>query len=698
MKAINRQFTDLINGSKQFVIPVFQRDYSWTTEQCEQMWNDIIRAGGSSGDSGHFMGSIVYVGTETASATFSTWLVIDGQQRLTTLVLLLTALRDHINETNWEGNEDSPTVGKIDDYLVNRHEVRDKKYKLALRRVDNTTLQKLIDGEDADEERDSQGVIDAYEWFKEKLATSNLDIVYLGIARLSVVEVTLDRGIDNPQLVFESLNSTGVDLSQSDLIRNYLLMGLGESEQTRLYDTYWEKIETLFRRTNRRFDWFLRDYMALQTRSTVQTRIDKIYDAFKDFKTASTHDSLEALLREMLRFAGYYVASFGAAQGEGRELLDAKRHVRSQTTTHAVLGMKLYECYKRENPSLSEADFVQALRLIESFIVRRGVLGWQSRDYWSIFASIARDIDSNDPLESLKVGLARQRYHFPTDEQFSREIKTIDLYWQRDLCRHILTRLENDGQKEPSPVDELSIEHIMPRGIDNVVEWQEMLGNDWGEIHAEWIDRLGNLTLTGYNSTLSNKPFEEKKTIDGGFEQSAARLNQYVRNQRVWTVKQMDERGTFLAKRALDIWLHHGANEELLRKADIAALREKAAQRNSDSLRVTSTVRGLINTALAEIRRFGDIIEVIERGSVCCYGPSFFVEILPMSYYIRFILPLDFDEIEVPDSLYAYDTSTWGHVPNRAHGECNTLIEAHDEEDITTAMPIVRKAFGMEDE
>ena len=141
MKAINRQFTEIINGFKQFVIPVFQRDYSWTTEQCEQMWNDIIRAGSNSGAGGHFMGSIVYVGTETASATFSTWLVIDGQQRLTTLVLLLTALRDHIRETQWEGNEDSPTVGKIDDYLINRHEARERKYKLALRRADNVTLQ-----------------------------------------------------------------------------------------------------------------------------------------------------------------------------------------------------------------------------------------------------------------------------------------------------------------------------------------------------------------------------------------------------------------------------------------------------------------------------------------------------------------------------------------------------------------------------
>ncbi len=658
------------------------------------MWNDIMRASNDSQENSHFMGSIVYVGTETATATFSTWLVIDGQQRLTTLILLLTALRDHITEISTEENS---TVGKIDDYLKNRHEAGEEKYKLALRRADNATLQELVDGGKPNERDSSMLILQAYQWFRAQIKNYDPELVYLGIARLTIVDVTLDRNTDNPQLVFESLNSTGVDLSQSDLIRNYLLMGLTESEQTRLYNAYWERIETLFRRTHRRLDLFLRDYIALATQSATQTREAKIYDAFKDFK-ASVDDSLEELLRKMARFAGHYMRVSIAADSESAALTEELRHVRALATTHMVLGMKLYECYKCESPSLSESQFVEALRLIESFIVRRGVLGWQARDYWSIFATIAREIDDNQPLESLKVALARQRYHFPTDEQFSRGIQETNLYWYRDLCWHILTRLENDGQKEPSPVGQYSIEHIMPQGIDHVLGWQEMLGDGWEAAHQEWIHRLGNLTLTGYNSTLSNRLFHEKKTIDGGFDQSAARLNQYVRNQQVWTVTEMNERGRSLAQIALNIWPHHGADEELLRKRDIAALREKAAQRNVDNLRITSAARVLLNTALAEIRKIGDVIEVIERGSVCCYGPSFFVEILPMSYYIRFILPLDFDEVDVLESLYIHDTTTWSFVPNRAHTECNILIDVFDDEDIMEAMPVVRKAFGMEDE
>ena len=228
MKAIDRRFTEIIDGNKQFKIPVFQRDYSWTTEQCHQMWDDIM--GTSSGDvDGHFLGSFVYVEGD-AGAAFSNWLVIDGQQRLTTLTLLLIALRDHIRETHWVGED--PTPERIDAYfLKNMHETGDRNYKLALRRHDDETLRTLVDGKDPSKvEKNSELVVEAYRYFKGLLNSPEVDPdkVYRGIGRLNIVDVKLERHIDNPQLVFESLNSTGIDLSQSDLIRNYLLMGLPE--------------------------------------------------------------------------------------------------------------------------------------------------------------------------------------------------------------------------------------------------------------------------------------------------------------------------------------------------------------------------------------------------------------------------------------------------------------------------------------
>ena len=240
MEARNIPFWAFVDGTKQFIIPAFQRDYSWTTEQCQQMWDDIVCAGSNDGD--HFIGSFVYVAGNTA-AGFSSWLVIDGQQRLTTLSLLLIALRDHIRKTGWTGQE--PSTQKIDAYfLKNEFELDDKRYKVVLRRHDDETLRSLVDGKNPLEiENRSELVVEAYCYFRKQLNHSDTDpeLVYRGVRRLNIVDVTLHRPRDDPQRVFESLNSTGVDLTQSDLIRNYLLMGLPEPEQTRMYDDYWSK-------------------------------------------------------------------------------------------------------------------------------------------------------------------------------------------------------------------------------------------------------------------------------------------------------------------------------------------------------------------------------------------------------------------------------------------------------------------------
>ena len=706
MKAVNQAFTTLINGNKQFVVPVFQRDYSWTPEQCKQLWLDVSRTGKDDRGSPHFMGSIVYVDTGQNSAAFSSWLVIDGQQRLTTLALLLIALRNHIRETDWKGGEDSPTAKKIDAYfLKNTLERGNKRYKLALRRRDNPTLRSLVDGDTLDETTTSQSVLDAYEWFAERLkveANSTLvDQIYRGICRLEIVDVTLGQS-DHPQLVFESLNSTGVDLTQSDLIRNYILMGLDESEQTHLYNKYWRKIEHRFRNASGNLDYFLRDYIALKTlppkpAAVSQPRADRIYDEFKEFRRNPMRD-LEALLQEMMRFAGYYLDLLGNQLKPG-VLGEAMRHVRALGTTHAVLGMKLYDCLKRPQPTLSETQFADALRLIESYVVRRGVRGLQNRSYWDVFADVARSIDESAPLESMKVAFAiRRYYYFPQDPEFKREIQECSLYEKKGLCWHVLTRMENDRQKEPSPLTDLSIEHIMPQGTPSAPVWQKMLGDDWEAVYETWLHRLGNLTLTAYNSKLSDRPFAKKKTLEGGFKESAVRLNSYVKDVEVWTADEMGERGDRLAKRALKIWPDHGASAELVRAEEIKNLREQSKLKDSSSLKMSDSIRKLLDNAKATIADFGDVIYIVERKSVCCYVPEFFVEIMPMSYNLRLILPLDFNEVEVPHSLYADDTTRWKFVPNRVHTECTMLVDVYDEEELNAAMSIVRQAYDQVDE
>ena len=284
MKAIDRPFVTIINGSSQFVIPVFQRDYTWQAEpQCLQLWRDVVRASQRESTNGHFLGSVVYIATGDNSAGFTRWLLIDGQQRLTTLTLLLIALRDFLHDTKWIGNDDSPTAKRVEAYyLKNLQEEGLKEQKLVLRRHDQATLKALLDRSEMPVEP-SERIRENYNFFREQLKLADPDEVYRGVGRLLVVDVALDRQFDDPQLIFESLNSTGVDLSQSDLIRNFILMRLNESEQTRLYEAYWQKIEHLFRGFEATFDTFARDYVALKTRSNKQEKSGDIYYAFREF-------------------------------------------------------------------------------------------------------------------------------------------------------------------------------------------------------------------------------------------------------------------------------------------------------------------------------------------------------------------------------------------------------------------------------
>ena len=697
MKAINRPFTEIINGNRQFIIPVFQRDFSWTRDQCQQLWRDIRRARVEEADSGHFMGSIVYIGAGLQGAAFQSWLLIDGQQRLTTLTVLMIALRDHIQATGWSGSDDGPTTARVDAYyLKNMNESGDRQYKLMLRRKDNATLQALIRGRNPSALGDecSELLADTYEFFRSALQAPDSDPedVYRGIARLNVVDVTLDRGVDNPQLVFESMNSTGIDLRQSDLVRNYLLMGLDESEQTRLYDEYWSRIESFFRTSASAFDGFLRDYMALEQGLTQQIRMDRIYDEFKSFWNRGQERPLEELLADMAQVARTYASFLGIAPMQRPWLADAMSHMRSLNTTQGLLIMRLYDCHEKD--LLSQDEFVRAVKLIESYLLRRAVLGLQTRGYWSVFARIAHDLNHESVFESLQVALARLRGNnrFPSDEEFSRELQERDLYGLR-VCKHILDRLENAGYLEPSPVHDYSIEHIMPQEITGASKWQDMLGENFAEHHAVWVHRLGNLTLTAYNSTYSNRPFEEKKAIEGGFRHSAVRLNEYVKDMVRWTPAEVEARGKQLAARALEIWPHHAADARSIQAADIRDLKRRASKRQASDVEMGDAVRQILDEMRSSVRDLVDVIEVIEHKSVCCYGPDFFAELIPMSGYVRVILPLDFSEIEIPEGLTVYDASTWKYVRYRMHTDSDLIVDVWDKAKVIAVIPMMRQAL-----
>ena len=695
MTAVDCPFVNIINGASQFIIPVFQRDYSWTEAECDQLWRDILQIASDTTDREHFLGSVVYISTGNTAASFARWLLIDGQQRVTTLTLLLAALRDHIEQTGWSGTEDGPTARRIEAYfLKNVEEEGPRRPKLMLRSHDQATLQAILDGNEPPQDP-SERIRDNYEWFCEQLAEVDPELVYCGINRLRVVDVTLHRAQDDPQLIFESLNSTGMDLSQSDLIRNFILMRLPEAEQTRLYETYWSKIEGLFCGSYRTFDAFVRDYLALRSRATKQEKADKIYFAFRRaFGSIGTEpERLDELLEDLLRFSCYHAAfSLGAHAAE--PLREPLKLLCRLVDVPAILIMRLFECHDVHG-TLELDAFADAIKLIESYVFRRAICGEQTRGYWKVFANLAYQIDPDCPLKSLEVGLARQRdaYRFPDDAEFHQALTDRDVYGKR-VCFQLLDRLENDGSREPTDTSNYSIEHIMPQNENLSPEWVEMLGADWSDIQRQWLHRLGNLTLTGYNSKYSDRPFAEKKTISGGFEESSVRLNKYIREQAQWTPAEMKARGERLARRALSIWPRLDVDAAQVRAAEIEDMQRRAKRRDVGKVQMTEEARVLFERLRVEVLEIdSDIIELAEPQSVSYHGPEFFLEVLPRKYCINLLLALDFNEAKDPHSIAEDASQRKFFFYAEYEGGVNISIWSAD--DIELALPIIRQAHAL---
>lgn len=687
MKAIDSLLMRIMNGNVQFVIPVFQRDYSWTEAQCEDLWLDVLRMGEAASDQRHFLGSVVYMPSGDSSAGFTRWLLIDGQQRLTSLTLLAQALRQHLLDTGWTSeDEDAPTARRIEAYFLrNVQEEGRRRAKLVLRRQDQQVLDALLDGLEVPAV-DSH-VVENYEFFRERMTRVDPRQVYLGMSRLVIVDVTLDPNYDDPQMVFESLNSTGLDLGQADLIRNFILMRLPEAEQTRLYERYWAPIEALFRGADRVFDSFARDAMALRTRSTRQIRTDAIYQEFRTFfREHSREHGLEAALEDLLDSARAY-ARFLPGREESGAIQRPLRSLRQLAEVAAIVVMRLGEC-----ASLSESDFAEAVTLLESYVFRRSVCGMQTRSYWRVFAILAHRIKDDDPLTSLKVALHQQpdSYRFPRDDEFERELMARDLYGMRN-CHYMLERLENFGSKEQTDARTYTVEHIMPQNERLSPEWREMLGADWRQVQTTWLHRLGNLTLTGYNSTYSDRPFEEKKTISGGFQESSVRLNRFVRDQPVWSAEQMETRGKALAQRALKVWPPLEVPQEALRKAREEELALLAARRDVQAVPMTERARALFSALRTRILELGRVIEMAEPKSVSYHAGEFFLEILPRKDYLTLLVNLDYNECKDLGD-FVKDTSLWKFYKGARYSGgvyCSVFAEQHFDQTID----LVRQAY-----
>ncbi|WP_115151336.1 DUF262 domain-containing protein [Megamonas hypermegale] len=563
MQAGETTLNKLLNTSRQFIVPIFQRNYSWQKSQYEQLWFDILRASKFKEKQNHFIGSIVYIDMGTPAGRPQQLLLIDGQQRLTTISILLCAIKDYVQKFNLETK--LINLAKIkNQFLYNSDEIDEDRYKLLLNVQDKETYIKLIDNTIFTVNKPATNIIKCYEFFYERIEDfikqhGQIDEIYAGIFKLSLVSISLDKDSDNPQMIFESMNSTGKDLSQTDLLRNYLLMDLTLEKQTRLYKTYWKPMEELFgediyKNDVNKFDYFIRDFLTLKSDTGYICKINNVYENFKRYYLDNNCEKF-AVLKDLFTYAKYY-ACIDLLQENDDELKLYWQEFK-KLDSHVVYPflLKLYDDYSRQ--ILIKEDFKKILQVVISYLWRRAICEIPTNSLSKTFATLYQAVDKEDYVNSIiKAFVFKSSYkRFPSDYEVREKLQTKDIYHFR-LRKYLLEALENYYHKEPIDLNtaNYTIEHIMPQNIEHNLSWQQMLGEDWQEVHSLYLHTLGNLTITGYNAEMSNKSFWEKVNGESGFKHSHLKLNESIAQCDVWNKKAIQRRTNILTDIILKIW------------------------------------------------------------------------------------------------------------------------------------------------
>ena len=554
MDATKSNIFSLLNGQIQYLVPVYQRLYSWEIEQCQCLWDDILAMQNENRE-GHFLGSIVCIAEKTSPNGVQKYMVIDGQQRLTTLTLALIALRDTVKDDSGINKEEINIS-----YLINQFKEGEEKYKLLLTEEDREVLIALIEKKPIPEGTVSK-VLNSYNFFKSKIEKNELEPFKLSEAmgKLLIVLINLEREHDDPQAIFESLNSKGKKLSSSDLIRNFILMGLEKEPQKTLYNNIWRPMELLFGHDDagEHMSWFFRDYLTMKIHRI--PKIDNVYDEFKRWRLNNSSLGNTELCTELFGFAKIYTDVIFAKSSDS-EFNSLYKQVNA-LNMGVVLPFLLFvvndfnKHKDDENPKLTRDGLLEIIRLCISYVLRRSICEIPTNSLNKTFATLANEIKEDDYLNSIKAAFIKKDDYkvFPNDESFKKAFISKEIYKIRNR-NYILDRLENYDNKTTSIIENMTIEHIMPQNDDLCEEWKKMLGDHWERVHTEYLHTIGNLTLTNYNSEMSDKPFLEKMEMKGGFKETNIRLNKYIVKQTEWTEKQIKERADLLFEKAKEIW------------------------------------------------------------------------------------------------------------------------------------------------
>ncbi|OKB10779.1 DUF262 and DUF1524 domain-containing protein [Helicobacter pylori] len=664
------------NQKNQLVIPIYQRLYSWEKEQCKELWDDIIKIGGNDKMDGHFIGSILYV-LDGITHSDNALLIIDGQQRLTTITLLLTALRDHLS--------DEVKRKEIEDhYLINSDKDGDEKFRLILSESDKDTLLSLIDKNRRKPSEPSSKIVENFKLFEEWIRknTNQLETIFKGLEKLMIVYIALREGKDDPQLIFESMNSKGIELTQTDLIRNYIVMETETEKQEGFYNKYWRAMEEDFKQNKKLFDRFVRHYLTIKTREI--PNINKVYVAFKRYQQERGIET-EVLLQDLQKYCGYFCRIVFKKESD-KDLNKALGFlVDLEMDVIYPLLLELYSDYS--DGVLSKADFIPIIALIESYICRRAVCGLGTNSLNKVFPSFARHIQKDEYFKSLKAhfGSLTEKQRFPNNDEFKDRFITIDFYKFKKR-EYFFERLENFERKERVYTHEYTTEHIMPRTLTE--EWERDLGENFQAIHDKYFHTIGNLTLTGYNSEYSNKSFQEKRGMEKGFKDSPLRLNQGLRDLKSFGEEEIKKRANDLADLALKIWTYPKLDAETLEKYKPKKDKKEKKVYDLSSYKFSSHSRELFDILSKGIKALDEkIVENFNQDYISYKFSKNFVDIVVQTKDLKLYLNMKFNELQDEKNL-ARDMTNKGHLGN---GDIEVKLET--KENIPYCLGLIKQAL-----
>ncbi|WP_305865773.1 DUF262 and DUF1524 domain-containing protein [Helicobacter pylori] len=691
------------NQNNQFVIPIYQRLYSWEKEHCKQLWDDIIKMGGNDQIEGHFIGSIVYVLDSNTHS--SPLLIIDGQQRLTTITLLLIALRNHLSD-EVKILEKFSRKEIENRYLINSNRDGDKKFRLILSESDKDTLLFLIDENKRKPSEPSVKIVENFKLFEKWISenTDKLETICKGLEKLMIVWIALEKGKDDPQLIFESMNSKGIELTQTDLIRNYIVMETEtEEKQKNFYNRYWRAMEKDFTQNETLFNRFVRHYLTIKTGKIPNEK--RVYEAFKDYQQKEGIE-IEDLLKDLQKYCGYF-CQIAFKKEDNKDLNKALSFlVDLERDVVYPLLLELYSDYS--DGVLSKQDFIPIIALTESYICRRAVCGFGLNGLNKIFPSFTKKINEDQYLESIEahfLSLEKTTGKFPKDSEFKDSLITIDFY-KLKKNKYFLERLENFNTEEPVNTQKCNTEHIMPQTLNP--EWQRDLGENFKAIHEKYLHTIGNLTLTGYNSEYSNNSFQEKRDMEKGFKQSSLQLNQSLKKLEPFGEKEIEKRANDLADRALKIWTYPKLDLETLEEYKPKKEKKEKKEKEEYKLKKEKKVydlssykfsphsRELFDILRKEIKALDErVTENFMKHYITYKHGTIFASIGPLKSELNLNLKMDFSELqdEIKEKLKIRDVSHIGHLGIVSKKVKVVEVKLETKENIPCCLGLIKQAL-----